>query len=43
MSWGRKVIFSFREQGAKTPPWGGGGQLLMSLIYKAGLYYYAVR
>ena len=24
MSWGRKVIFSFREQGAKTPPWGGG-------------------
>ena len=40
MSW-EKGHFSFREQGAKTPPLpeGGGGQLLMSLIYKAGLYY----
>ena len=37
MSW-EKGHFSFREQGAKTPP-GGGGQLLMSLINKAGLYY----
>ena len=37
------VIFSFRKQEAKTPPvGGGGGGLLMSLIYKAGLYY-AVR
>ena len=34
MSW-EKDHFSFREQGAK----GGGGQLLKSLIYKAGLYY----
>ena len=41
MSWGEfvKGHFNFsREQEAKTPP-GGGRQLLMSLIYKSGLYY----
>ena len=36
MSWGERSFFLSGSRG------GGGGQLLMSLIYKAGLYY-AVR
>ena len=37
MSWGERSFFlsGSREQ----RPGGGGGQLLISLIYKAGLYY----
>ena len=38
MSWGERSFF-FQGAGSKDPPSGGGGQLLMSLIYKAGLYY----
>ena len=34
MSWGERSFF-FKGAWSK----GGGGQLLMSLIYKAGLYY----
>ena len=39
MSWGERSFF-FQGAWSKDPPTGeGGGQLLMSLIYKAGLYY----
>ena len=43
MSWGERSFFlsGSREQRGGIRG-GGGGQLLMSLIYKAGLYY-AVR
>ena len=40
MSWGeRSFLFQGAESKDPLPPVGGGGQLLMSLIYKAGLYY----
>ena len=38
MSWGERSFF-FQGAASNDPP---GGQLLMALIYKAGLYY-AVR
>ena len=37
MSWGERSFF-FQGAGSKDPP-PPGGQLLMSVIYKAGLHY----
>ena len=46
MSWGERSFFLSGSREQRPPPpsggGGGGGQLLMYLIYKAGLYY-AVR